>query len=47
MVFLEEEIRFDGPTEKFPDLEALAGLRGIEPVHGEAHSHQHDHSKED
>ena len=47
MVFLEEEIRFDGPTENFPDLDTLAGLRGIEPVHGEAHSHQHNHSKED
>jgi zinc transport system ATP-binding protein len=29
MIFLEEMIRYDGPTENFPDLESLAGLRGI------------------
>lgn len=34
MIYLEESIRFDGPTEDFPDLTTLAGLRGIEPVHG-------------
>jgi len=33
MVFLEESIRFDGPTSSFPDLEKLADLRGIEAVH--------------
>ena len=33
MIFLEETIRFDGPTENFPDLEKLADLRGIAPVH--------------
>jgi len=33
MVYLEESIRFDGPTSRFPDLERLADLRGIEPVH--------------
>ena len=33
MIFLEETIRFDGPTENFPDLDKLANLRGIEPVH--------------
>mgnify|MGYP002028416413 FL=1 len=33
MVFLEETIRFDGPTSSFPDLEKLANLRGIEAVH--------------
>lgn len=33
MVYLEESIRFDGPTDEFPDLETLAGLRGIQPVH--------------
>ena len=33
MIFLEEKIRFDGPTKLFPDLETLAGLRGITPTH--------------
>ena len=39
MIYLEETIRFDGPTEEFPDLTTLAGLRGIEPVHGHTHEH--------
>jgi zinc transport system ATP-binding protein len=47
MIFLEEKIRFDGPTENFPDLEKLADLRGIEPVHGEGHDHQNNHLKEE
>ena len=33
MIFLEEKIRFDGPTNLFPDLETLADLRGITPAH--------------
>ena len=33
MIFLEEKIRIDGPTNLFPDLETLAGLRGITPTH--------------
>ena len=33
MVFLEETIRFDGPTSDFPNLGKLASLRGIEHVH--------------
>ena len=33
MAYLEESIRFDGPTDEFPDLETLADLRGIQPVH--------------
>lgn len=37
MIYLEESIRYDGPTEEFPDLTRLAGLRGIEPVHGHKH----------
>ena len=36
MIYLEESIRFDGMTQDFPDLSTLAGLRGIEPVHGNA-----------
>ena len=47
MIFLEEKIRFDGLTENFPDLEKLADLRGIEPVHDEDHAHHHIHSKEE
>ena len=35
IVFLEETIRFDGPTETFPNLDKLADLRGIENVHQE------------
>ena len=33
MIFLEEKIWFDGPTNLFPDLETLADLRGITPAH--------------
>ena len=33
MIFLEENIRFDGPTNLFPDLDTLADLRGITPTH--------------
>ena len=33
MIFLEEKIWFDGPTNLFPDLETLADLRGISPAH--------------
>ena len=33
IVFLEETIRFDGPTETFPNLDKLADLRGISNVH--------------
>ena len=47
MIFLEEKIRFDGLTENFPDLEKLADLRGIEAVHDDDHTHQHNHSKEE
>ena len=46
MIFLEETIRFDGSAEKFPDLETLADLRGIEHVHGDGHAHHHNHPKE-
>ena len=35
IVFLEETIRFDGPTETFPNLDKLADLRGITNVHGQ------------
>ncbi|RJU80063.1 MAG: metal ABC transporter ATP-binding protein [Candidatus Poseidoniales archaeon] len=33
MIFLEETIRFDGPSADFPDLESLALVRGITNVH--------------
>jgi len=46
MIYLEESIRFDGPSEDFPDLDKLADLRGIEPVHNQDGTH-HDHSKEE
>ena len=46
MVYLEETIRYDGPTENFPDLTSLAGLRGITPVHDDKHTIEpHDHNK--
>jgi len=35
MIYLEEKIRFDGPTIDFPGLSELARLRGIEPNHQE------------
>tara|TARA_B100000161_G_scaffold261169_1_gene229122 strand:- start:753 stop:1628 length:876 start_codon:yes stop_codon:yes gene_type:complete len=35
MVYLEQKIRYDGPTQTFPDLSDLAELRGIEPTHPE------------
>ena len=39
MIYLEETIKFDGETSKFPELTRLAELRGIEPVHDELHHH--------
>ncbi|MBQ70449.1 MAG: hypothetical protein CMA65_03040 [Euryarchaeota archaeon] len=33
MIFLEQTIKFDGPSNEFPDLEELAKLRGIGNVH--------------
>lgn len=33
MIYLEETIHFDGPSETFPDLLELADLRGINHVH--------------
>tara|TARA_Y200000002_G_scaffold256179_1_gene212526 strand:- start:433 stop:1311 length:879 start_codon:yes stop_codon:yes gene_type:complete len=38
MVYLEQRIRYDGPTQTFPDLSDLAELRGIEPTHPELDS---------
>jgi len=43
MIYLEESIKFDGPTEDFPDLISLAGLRGIKHVH--EHEHELDDNK--
>ena len=47
MIFLEETIRFDGDAKDFPDLNALASLRGIEHVHGDGHAHHHCHKEEE
>lgn len=33
MIFLEQDIQFDGSASNFPDLAELANLRGFEPVH--------------
>lgn len=38
MIYLDETIQFDGNTEKFPDLDIIAELRGIQPVHEEIHT---------
>lgn len=38
MIYLEETIQFDGRTEDFPDLNIIAELRGIKPVHDEIHN---------
>jgi len=38
IIYLEESVRFDGPSEDLPDFSSLAGLRGIKHVH-EGHSH--------
>ncbi len=38
MVYLEQKVRYDGPTLTFPDLSDLAELRGIEPTHSELDS---------
>ena len=45
MIYLEESIKFDGPTDKFPDLASLASLRGIQHVHDQEHSN-HDSKHE-
>jgi len=41
MIYLEESIKFDGSTEDFPDLQTLADLRGIKPVHDQSFNHNH------
>ncbi len=33
MVYLEQQIRYDGSTDDFPELSVLADLRGIEETH--------------
>ena len=43
MIYLEEQVLFDGPPPNFPSLEEIARLRGIQDVHG---SHHYDHSAE-
>ena len=45
MVYLEQKIRYDGPTQSFPDLSDLAELRGIEPTHLELDSANHTEIK--
>jgi len=51
MLYLEESIQFDGPSDQFPDLIGLADLRGIKHVHGhdefDHHSHHHHHHSHD
>ena len=54
MIYLEESIKFDGPSEQFPDLAGLADLRGINHVHGHDevdhythHHHHHTHEKKE
>ena len=42
IIYLEQTVRFDGPSSEFPSLEALAELRGIEDVHD---GHHHDHGE--
>ena len=37
IIYLEETIQFDGRTEDFPDLNIIAELRGIKPIHDEIH----------
>lgn len=38
MIYLDETIQFDGNTERFPDLDIIAELRDIQPVHEEIHT---------
>ena len=47
MIFLEETINFDGPSEDFPDLEKLANLRGIKHVHLEDNNSDQTVEKEE
>lgn len=35
IIYLDGGIRYDGPTEKLPDLTQIANLRGIEHVHSD------------
>ena len=38
IIYLEQSVRYDGPSEDLPDFSSLAGLRGIKHVH-EGNSH--------
>ena len=47
MIYLEENIQFDGPTTEFPELSSLARLRGIEPTHHDNYFSTKDKSDSD
>ena len=47
MIYLEENIQFDGPTTEFPELSSLARLRGIEPTHDDSYFSSKDKSDSD
>lgn len=47
MIYLEENIQFDGPTTEFPELSSLARLRGIEPTHDDSYFSTKDKSDSD
>lgn len=47
MIYLEQNIHFDGPTSKFPELSSLAKLRGIKPTHNEDDFWESSESKEE
>jgi len=38
IIYLEGNVRFDGPSEEIPDFSSLASLRGIQHVHDDKHS---------
>jgi len=42
VIYLEGSVRFDGPSEEIPSFSSLAGLRGIQHVHGDDHAN-HGH----
>jgi len=47
MIYLEENLHFDGPTSEFPELSSLAELRGIKPTHSEEDHRKSSESKQE
>ena len=44
IIYLEGNVRFDGPSDEIPDFSSLASLRGIQHVHDDKHPSHGSHN---